>query len=488
MPVKADLTDLHTMKAHLRIADPDNRLGHLGMSQLLIAPDAYLGVGDAVAAAAGDAASNIKVVVLKDTTPIMRDGADLKHSVEALLRARFHVTPVALGKLGEKLHVSETILEAASNAVADADIVVTVGSGSITDIGKVACSRHDNRPLIAVQSAASVDGFTDDVSVVLRQGVKRTIPSCWPYAVLADVVTIAGAPESLNKSGFGEALSMFTAPADWYLASIMGLDDTFHQAALDIFAATGGGSLDWSQGIATGDTDGVDPLVRLLAVRGIVAGITRTTACLSGVEHVISHMLDMYQAANGKSAGLHGAQVGVGSIVAGVLWHRAINEDLVVPSRLTLPSLENAEREIIEAFGDLDDSGALASECLSDYRKKHQSIQKNWGQIEAVVTNWAEHAARVKPLVRPGLELRDALIASGSPATFPDLDPPLASSRVRWAIRNCHLMRNRFNLVDLMSLLGLWDGPTVDALVGLVDGSAHQITERQEQGVDRDVR
>jgi glycerol-1-phosphate dehydrogenase [NAD(P)+] len=207
------------------------------------------------------------------------------------------------------------------------------------------------------------------------------------------------------------------------------------------------------------------------------------------VEHVISHMLDMYQVANGKSAGLHGAQVGVGSIVAGELWHRAINENLVDPSRLSLPSLEVAERQVNAAFGDLDDSGALAGECLSDYRKKHERIAQNWGQIETVVTNWAEHATRLKPLVRPGLELRDALIASGSPATFPDLDPPFWSLRVRWAIRNCHLMRNRFNLVDLMNLLGLWDDPTVDALVGMVDGSAwqnprssHQSEERQEKG------
>ena len=51
-----------------------------------------------------------------------------------------------------------------------------------------------------------MDGFTDDVSVVLRQGVKRTIPSCWPFAVLADTVTIADAPSRLNEAGYGEAL------------------------------------------------------------------------------------------------------------------------------------------------------------------------------------------------------------------------------------------------------------------------------------------
>ena len=33
------------------------------------------------------------------------------------------------------------------------------------------------------------------------------------------------APEQLNTAGYGEVLSMLTAPADWYLASVLGLDD-----------------------------------------------------------------------------------------------------------------------------------------------------------------------------------------------------------------------------------------------------------------------
>ena len=61
-----------------------------------------------------------------------------------------------------------------------------------------------------VQTAASVDGYTDNVSVVLRDGVKRTIPSRWPDVVIADVTTISTAPRELNTAGYGEVLSMLT--------------------------------------------------------------------------------------------------------------------------------------------------------------------------------------------------------------------------------------------------------------------------------------
>ena len=34
----------------------------------------------------------------------------------------------------------------------------------------------------------------------------------------------------MNRAGFGELISMFTAPADWYLASAIGMDDAYDAA------------------------------------------------------------------------------------------------------------------------------------------------------------------------------------------------------------------------------------------------------------------
>ena len=72
--------------------------------------------------------------------------------------------------------------------------------------------------------------------------------------------------------------------------------------------------------------------------RGILAGVSLTTGCPSGVEHVISHMLDMHQAEHRRPISLHRAQVGVGSILAATLWHRAITGERFVPERLRMPT------------------------------------------------------------------------------------------------------------------------------------------------------
>ena len=284
----------------------------------------------------------------------------------------------------------------ATAAVQGADAVVTIGSGTMTDIGKVAAQRNGGIPQVVVQTAASVDGFTDNVSVILRNGVKRTVPSRWPTIVLADVMTIGGAPREMNAAGFGEAISLFTAPADWYLSSLAGLDHTFHPASMAMLKAAAAVPPDWSAGIAKGEAVATRELTRLLALRGIVSGISDTTACLSGVEHVISHMLDLHHAAHGKPIGLHGAQVGVASLVAARLWRHAIDSDLVTPERLKRPDQA--------AIGPVSSvlSGSWASPARSPpnagaiVRPSTRRLIENWPRIAALVGDWQRHCARVR--------------------------------------------------------------------------------------------
>ena len=40
---------------------------------------------------------------------------------------------------------------------------------------------------MVVQTAASVNAFSDDMAVLLKAGAKRTVPSRWPDALLVDL-------------------------------------------------------------------------------------------------------------------------------------------------------------------------------------------------------------------------------------------------------------------------------------------------------------
>jgi glycerol-1-phosphate dehydrogenase [NAD(P)+] len=455
---------------------------------------------------AKDGAADGPVVLLTDAVPIMRGGEDLKALVHDLLAARFPVETVVLSGAHATLHVDDEAMDAAAAAVRGAACVVSVGGGTISDIAKVAVARAGAAsgsgggsgggsageaageagdtaavgarggalPLVVVQTAASVDGYSDDVSVVLRGGVKRTIPSRWPSAVVADVTTITQAPDRLTAAGVGEVMSLFCAPADWYLASVVGLDDTFHPVSRTLFTGYDRGLAQWSAAVGRHEPEAVERLIRTLAVRGILGGVTGTTACLSGVEHVVSHLLDMFHDAHGLPTGLHGAQVGVGSVVSVAAWQHLLR--VFDPKDVQLDSLfpDPATRRdtVLAAFADLDPSGARGAECWSDYEAKLTRWAAARPAVEAVFRDWDRHRAVVEEVLVDPATLVAALEAAGAPARFADLDPAVDDATARWAVGHCHLMRNRFTVVDLLDLLGRWTDDDRAAVLAAADPSA----------------
>jgi glycerol-1-phosphate dehydrogenase [NAD(P)+] len=455
----SDPTDLDGLRQALKPLDPEGRLKPLGLKRVVISGTAHLEVAAALREALGRP-SSASVVILTDKTPILRAGERLSALVASQLADGFSARLACLDDGHDNLHADETVLAMAAEKAKGTHAIVTIGSGTMTDIGKIAADRNGGIPHVAVQTAASVDGFTDNVSVILRNGVKRTVPSRWPTIVLADVVTIGTAPLKLNTAGFGEAISLFTAPADWYLSSLLGLDSTFHPAALAMLQAAAAEPPGWSSGLATGEPASIRELTRLLAVRGIVSGVADTTACLSGVEHVISHMLDLHHAAHHEAIGLHGAQVGVASLIAAKLWRRAIETDLIRPGLLNKPDIAKIEARIEKAFSHL--GPGIVEECQQDARAKHAKVLANWDRFVSVTGDWQRHAAAFGKLVLPAEALRSALSSSGGPSAFQKLDPVIPPGLARWATANCFLMRNRFNLVDLLDMMGLWTDELID--------------------------
>ncbi|MEZ5824783.1 MAG: hypothetical protein R3C97_08605, partial [Geminicoccaceae bacterium] len=84
-----------------------------------------------------------------------------------------------------------------------------------------------------------------------------------------------------------------------------------------------------------------------------------------------------------------------------------------------------------------------------------------------------DRAPEFASMVREAGELKSSLAAASAPTNFREAGTPFSPDIVRWAVANCHLMRNRFTLVDLLDLLGLWNDELIDRLAATVDGSSH---------------
>ena len=449
--------DLAEVRAVLDRAPEAARLRPLGLGAVITGRGAL----DRLPATVLDLAGTAPVAVLADTTHIDYRGVALTAHVRGLLATNGPVDVTLLGQRGRhRAHADEATVERAVRAVAGAAAVVSVGSGTIADIGKVAAARG-GLPHVIVQTAASVNGFADDQSVLLIDGVKRTVPSRWPDVLLIDPEIIAAAPPAMNLAGVGDLLSMYTAPADWYLASAIGVDDSFAASLVSLVRPHGQRLLDIAGDIAIGTPAAVAELASLLTLSGITMGVAGRTAVSSGMEHAVSHLIEM--AVPGDDTRLHGAQVCAATVIAARTWRHV--RDVIDAGRFVrrLPDPDVQLARIETRFARL--GAAAVAECWQSYRRKIIWLAAHPNTITDLLDRWDTHVAVLDKLLVDPDRLAAALATAGVPSRFDQLDPPVDAAFVHWAVGNCHLMRDRFGVADLADLLGVWGDDDVDGVL-----------------------
>ena len=435
----------------------------IGMREITIGPAAIDRLVPAVASLRrGDG----PVTMLVDRTPMRRGGADLKADIARRLEGAFPSRCVVIGP-DRELHADEAAVAEADAAIAGASCVVTVGSGTITDIGKDASFRAGGIPFVVVQTAVSVNAFSDDMAVLLRDGVKRTVPSRWPDVLLVDLEVLADAPLELNRAGFGELTAMFTAPADWYLASVVGIDDSYREGVTALFRAQGERFLASAAGVARRDRASLADLARLMTLSGIAMGVAGRTAPFSGMEHTVSHLLDMAAGRDGREPALHGGQVGVAAAIVAIVWRRLLRR--FDPDRLlsdaAFPSPTMMEQRIEAGFGTIDPSGRVSAECWRDYQRKLSRWSERRPGMAAFARNWPQHRRVIEGLIGTPESIIAGLRQSGCPTRFADLSPAPPRETVAWALEHCHLLRDRFTVADLCFLGDSWGPDDVDEVL-----------------------
>jgi len=400
-----------------------------------------------------------EVVVLSDGVYIDYQGIDLADFVVEYLSDVGVVRTLRPSGGAHQLVLNESIVDFALAQMSGSGCVVAVGAGTISDLGKLLGARADV-PVVVVQSAASVNGFSDSLSVLVQGGVKRTVESAWPSALVVDHDIIQDAPSRLNQAGFGDAISALCAPADWYLACHVGMDKGYDPRVVDV--VTKAGEALW----ATAEPEKLDiaALINTLTLGGFCIGIAGTTAPLSGCEHLMSHLLDMAALARGRDHDLHGAQVGVAAVLSAALWHTALDQfdpTLVDPEDciITPPGLSDTVKS---AWLVVDPTGTIGEACARSVALKH----KRWSECGPVVTEalteWKMHADAMRHLVHEPSAIAASLSSIGAPVRFQDLVPDVPRDDARWVLSTLPFMRDRFTLCDLLFVCGMWTESFLD--------------------------
>jgi glycerol-1-phosphate dehydrogenase [NAD(P)+] len=413
--------------------------------------------------------AGVAVTVLSDPVPKPTGtGGDVLDAVLTRLGSRYRTRSVLLPTGPETVAVQadQGTVERAVTSVRRGwpAALVTVGSGTLADVGKVVAQRLDLSHVI-VATAASVNGFADDQSVLLVNGAKRTVPSRWPDALLLDAGTLARAPAAMTRSGLGDLVSMSTAAADWYLAGAAGFDRSFSPVVVQILRSGSESVLASAAALGRGEPEAVMALAWSLTRGGLAMGIAGRTAPSSGAEHTISHLLEMRAHADRRPSASHGSQVGVASVLAGAVWQ--LLRDHLAAGGVKVEQLdERMQRQrVLAAFGGLDPGGVTAEECWASYRRKLAWLNGHLGELQRVCDGWADHEPVVADLLQDAGSTAATLHRAGAATRFVELQPAPDPDVARWAVRHCHLMRDRLSVVDLLELIGAWNENDIADLI-----------------------
>lgn len=375
--------------------------------------------------------------------------AALGERVEAALRAAGKdVVTVVFGS-EEVVADAEHIFQVMLASEREPRTYVAVGSGTITDITRFV-SHRTGSVFISMPTAPSVDGYASIGAPLIIGGVKETVYCHAPVAIFADVTTLANAPKALIAAGFGDMLGKYTSIADWRLGRLLWNEPYDDEIARRTLAAVQY-CVDRVDSIGDASHDGVRDLLGALIESGYCMLDFGASRPASGAEHHYSHFWEMKLLSEGRPAILHGAKVGVATILVAQLYaqvrrlSRAQASDLLEASALRERAAEIARIERVygtQADGVVSTHRAFLDMTEPAYDALKQRILDSWDEIQ-----------RIAAEVPPPEKIADLLTRVGGPITVAELG--LTAEEQALAEQNSHYLRNRFTVRKLMYILNL---------------------------------
>jgi glycerol-1-phosphate dehydrogenase [NAD(P)+] len=412
--------------------------------------------------------------IVMDRMPMKREGRDLKDLILQILKqAGYKVELIWLepDHTGQ-VHTDFAQINSVKGRLGENSAVLSVGSGTVTDIAKHAChvyqQEHNTSPLpfVVYQTANSVSAYTSNMAPTFVDGVKRTLPSRYPDVLVCDLETLRDAPQSMTVAGVGDLLAAFGSYADWWLAYRLGLDDTYSEFAQTLMGPIDEIFLEQAEALRAGTLESMSILAKLIALGGLAMSLSHATAPLSGYEHVISHVLDLLAEQNQRPLAQHGTQVALATQLTTKAYQVFLNE--FEPAEVNLmncyPTEEQMKARIEAAFNSSDSTGRVAAECWSDYKVKLEAWHAHRADFEDVLHDWPNIRNRLRSLVKPPVLATRILQAISSPLHFTDLTPPPSVAEIQFAFFNAPLIRHRLTLGDLFVFLN-WDQESLWAQV-----------------------
>ena len=113
-----------------------------------------------------------------------------------------------------------TLGEIVISTPTDCDLIIGVGTGSITDMTRYS-SYKLSLPCFTVATGAPMDGFAASIGIMNVNNLKATMPAHCTELIIGDTDILKTAPYRMTVAGFGDLIGKLTCLNDWELARII---------------------------------------------------------------------------------------------------------------------------------------------------------------------------------------------------------------------------------------------------------------------------
>lgn len=194
------------------------------------------------------------------------------------------------------------------------DLVISVGSGVLNDLGKLLAS-FAHLPYFIVATAPSMDGFASATSSMERGGVKVSLNSKCPEVIIGDTDILKKAPARMLASGIGDMIAKYVSICEWRISHIV-TGEYYCPTIADMVRSALRRCVEHADGLVNRDPEAVEAVFEGLVLGGAAMSYAGLSRPASGVEHYFSHLWDMRALALGTPSDLHGIQCATATRVA----------------------------------------------------------------------------------------------------------------------------------------------------------------------------
>lgn len=195
----------------------------------------------------------------------------------------------------------------------DVDGILSVGTGSLNDICRVASYEKGKRFAIFA-TAPSMDGFASDTAPIVENNFKTSWKAEQPEIILADTKILADSPIELKAAGFGDIIAKYIGIVDWKIANLL-IDEYYCDAIAELTMDAVRRVVAMGEHVTDANEEAAGAIMEALILTGLAMKLAGSSRPASGAEHVVSHFWECRKLLNGIWPEYHGKKVGVASVL-----------------------------------------------------------------------------------------------------------------------------------------------------------------------------